>query len=233
MAAAAAETRAQGGVDRGVGDPVRASKRLEERRRQSAASTSDYFGSSAASRLRDDLKKRKDKSATLSSDISSGGGRQRNASDVSRADGLSLFSYRNSLAVRSVSDELASYLHGRFEPGTPWVATALEAGGGGDCLFHAIAAGLEHAIEYLGPDVLQYLLASEVFEVGDLASQRRMVARLRGAVADTFLKLDLATMNSEEDLLTFIAQRIHERQHGGRILARGVGPNSPCERYAL
>ena len=108
MAAAAAETRAQSGVDRGVGDPVRVSKRLEERRRQAAASTSDYFGSSAASRLRDDLKKRKYKAATLSSDVSSGGGRQRNASDVSRADGLSLFSYRDSLAVRCVSDDLAS-----------------------------------------------------------------------------------------------------------------------------
>ena len=166
-----------------------------------------------ASRLRDDSNKRKDKGAKLSSNISSEGGRQQNASDVSRADGLSLFSYRNSLAVRSVSDELASYLHERFEPGASWVASALEAGGGGDCLFHAIAAGLEHAVEYLGPDVLPHLLASEVFEVGDLASQRRMVARLRDAVADTFVKLDLATMNSEEDLLTFIAQRIHERQH--------------------
>ena len=102
----------------------------------------------------------------------------------------------------------------------------MEAGGGGDCLFIAIAAGLEHAIVYLGPDVLQYLLASEVFEVSDLASQTRMVARLRGAVAETFVKLDLATMNSEEDLLTFIAQRIHERQHGGKFCLEGWDPRA-------
>ena len=88
----------------------------------------------------------------------------------------------------------------------PWDLHALEAGGGGDCLFHSIAAGLEHMLQ-LDPAAAQHVL--QHFAMEDACKKKPfMVKKLRSFVAERTAQLP------PETLLNFIVRFADEERLG-------------------
>jgi hypothetical protein len=162
----AAERRATAEVQRGIGD-------MEHVRsmQASASSRKDIFGEAAASKLRENLKRKRALSGTPITTPSHAAQTQESATpaavlvpsvtpttrSVVFADALVLTHHRRQILKDShllphlivarpmpVSRTLHRFLQHRFQNNVD--IRSSEVGGDGDCLFHSVAAGLEHLL---------------------------------------------------------------------------------------
>ena len=88
----------------------------------------------------------------------------------------------------------------------PCVLHAFDAGGGGDCLFHAVAAGLEQMLQ-VDPAAAQHVLQHLVFE-DFLQGKSQIVRLLRNRVADGI------TRWYPEDFLNLFVGFVHQQVAG-------------------
>ena len=112
--------------------------------------------------------------------------------------------YRDSLMISTASAELQSFLESLFPRCDPAVLRTWDAGGGGDCLFHATAAALEYILQYdaARPNhVLKSLLLAD-FDRG----KGHLVQLLRGKVADHLVAW------GNEDILNLVLSCANQRQ---------------------
>ena len=73
-------------------------------------------------------------------------------------------------------------LQGALEP-----MHLVDAGGGGDCLFHAIAAGLEQALLFGGHDAFVHICRGALLTLDDFTvTKDHLVRKLRAAVSQRF-----------------------------------------------
>ena len=222
----AAERRATAEVQRGIGD-------MEHVRsmQASAASRKDIFGEAAASKLRENLKRKRALSGTPITTPSHAAQTQDSATpaavlvpsvtpttrNVVFADALVLTHHRRQILKDShllphlivarpmpVSRTLHRFLQHRFRYNVD--IHSLEVGGDGDCLFHSVAAGLEHLLlesTAASRHVLRHVPLT-VFSSGKLA----VVQHLRNMCAEQIDKW------SWEELLNYYVRASMDQELG-------------------
>ena len=91
----------------------------------------------------------------------------------------------------------------------------VDAGGGGDCLFHAIAAGLEQALIFGGHDAFVHICRGSLLTLDDFnVTKDHLVQKLRTAVSQRFISLDAASLSSPEDFLNWLLARVEAKRRG-------------------
>lgn len=224
MAADAAEARAAEALQRGLGvEGVTALLEANrESERQEAAGVSSYFGAASAQKLRERLRSQRPEASvpttgTLEHSVASASSGSLEASKTqhvsqhaaaeqqksSTHEPNTSLPYTSTLAVRSqvtcahLSPDAAQQCHVR----------SLEAGGGGDCLFHSIAAALEQMLQS-NPAAAQHVIrriSRETF----LAGKASVVSKLRDLSA-----IQLTENWSPEALLDFLLAAVQRQAYG-------------------
>ena len=99
------------------------------------------------------------------------------------------FAHTPTLTVRPVSLGLSQFVAERFSAGEDrqCIVRACEAGGGGDCLFHSIAAALELMIQ-IDSDAATHVLARLPLHALT-GTKSQAVAHLRHMSVDSFWRL--------------------------------------------
>ena len=200
-AAAAATTRAEHARRRGVGNLQTLAELEAETAKQEAKGTRDCFGAEAAAKLRKQL------AATHSASSSSG--QQTHTPDSAMSSRTSATTsatrktraYAPTLRQGHVNANLARYF--TSQGNEPVSLTTLDAGGGGDCLFHSVAAIAEKILFETrdGANRFEPHLKLEDF----LRGKSYVVSKLRTLVADelinlqpeVFLNIIVSSMNQE------------------------------------
>ena len=139
----AAEERATQQARLGLGNASAVARKQEEAAAQAARGTDGFFGAARASALRADLQRSR---AAQSGAMSSGSTPAAPTTAGLPTSGI----YAPVLRRCIVSEQLSTFVmrHCSDDENTPCAVYALEAGGGGDCLFHSFAAALEQMILY-------------------------------------------------------------------------------------
>ena len=96
---------------------------------------------------------------------------------------MRVWSYQDALKPCGVSKELNSFVTNRLslQGEQPWRLSALEAGGGGDCFFHSVAAGLEQMIQK--DDGAKRAILQRLDQNDFARGHRHLVQKLRDFVA--------------------------------------------------
>ena len=102
-----------------------------------------------------------------------------NDAEASTASKSALRANASKLQVEQVSPRLQAFAASNFSEGADRMCLirALEAGGGGDCLFHSIAAGLAQMVLHLGDDATNHV--SDRVQLQELSSSSSAVRALR------------------------------------------------------
>ena len=194
----------------GVGNPTAVAQMHREQERLRVLGTDSVFGAASASSLRAALRQSQDRMATskppndgiAAQSVSSSSDPSASSSSAamppSSADTMGVASssaeaharkpgqhlaHSPSLCIRGVSARLSEFVKKSFSVSAhrPCVIRALEAGGGGDCLFHSFAAALEQMLQ-LDPSAAKHVLNKIPMEVFT-GSKDRAVAQLRSMSA--------------------------------------------------
>jgi hypothetical protein len=142
------------------------------------------------------------------------------AVDPKASSSMTAWPYRKGLGIQKISVGLQRFLKSLLQQ-TPAQAErtgALEAGSGGDCLFHSIAAGLQGMLEGDQDSQLQVL---QSFTVGDFhKGKQHLVAKLRGFVAN-----GVAEMPPEEFLNLLVTAVQCQQGSVGHLASDQVWPD--------
>ena len=112
-------------------------------------------------------------------------------------------SYSHRLKHKTASMGLRTFLRGLFGNPDRDVLQIKDAGGGGDCLFHATAAALENMLQY---DIVRPHHALHALSFGDFGrGSMHMVQILRGLAAERIMDM------TNEDFLNFVVSSAQQK----------------------